>query len=308
MRELKFDLTVDSSALFCPNAKEFYSKVYINAIDPANYYLMPNVKTSAEIGNLGFKNIVKDASCSFTNPTGGVLSATSVSVRNVAVLAEICQYDLESSFVQASMRPGNAWDVASFFDHYWGEIQKETAAEVAQILYKGDTTNTAYSGDSSFLALCDGWEKRLANDASVIDVVASAVTFANVISYMTAVVTAAPAEIMQDTSKLIFEVSPDILTKFRIAAAIGNTQAYITQDNNISFLGIPLVGIAAMSANKMILRRKDSFVYAFDIESDQRALKAVYMMDTVAEPLIRSRADFRIGTQILNPSQIVYWS
>ncbi len=40
---------------------------------------------------------------------------------------------------------------------------------------------------------------------------------------------------------------------------------------------------------------KDNLIYAFDAEGDDKALKAVNLSDTVAEPYIRTRANMKVG-------------
>ncbi len=56
------------------------------------------------------------------------------------------------------------------------------------------------------------------------------------------------------------------------------------------------------------LTLKDDLVYAFDAEGDSKALKAVNLTDTVAEPYIRTRANVKAGFYYTNPEQIAVWS
>ena len=63
-----------------------------------------------------------------------------------------------------------------------------------------------------------------------------------------------------------------------------------------------------MSDDKAVFTSKNNLVYAFDAMGDSSALKAVNLADTIAEPVIRTRANMKIGFEILNPSEIVYGS
>jgi len=125
---------------------------------------------------------------------------------------------------------------------------------------------------------------------------------------MLAVYQAAPVAIQNRINDLRFYVSTDIATAFRFAVASGNTLAYVTKDLDLTFLGIKIVVQEGMSAKKMVLTLKDNMIYAFDSEGDGKDLKAVNLEDTVAEPLLRTRANLKVGFHYVNPTEIVYYS
>ena len=58
----------------------------------------------------------------------------------------------------------------------------------------------------------------------------------------------------------------------------------------------------------MVLTLKDNLIYAFDGEGDASALKAVNLEDTVAEPLLRTRTNLKVGFHYVNPTEIAYYS
>jgi hypothetical protein len=57
-----------------------------------------------------------------------------------------------------------------------------------------------------------------------------------------------------------------------------------------------------------VLTLKDNLLYAFDAEGDDKALKAVNLSDTVAEPYIRTRANMKVGFVHVNGAEIVLYS
>jgi len=187
-------------------------------------------------------------------------------------------------------------------------MANEIQSELAQIMWRGDTTNTGYTGSSAYLALCDGFEKKLAADATVVDVTASATTVATVIANMTAVFNALPASLKNKLSDLRFYVSPEIALAYRIAAAQGNTQAFVTETLKLTFLGVEVVVQEGMTANRMVLTRKQNLIYAFDGEGDQTQLKAINLEDTVAEPVLRTRVNLKAGFYHVNGKEIVYFN
>jgi hypothetical protein len=306
-RELKFDLSVETNALLCPNPTEFYSKAYITADVADNYRTLPGVKSSTKLANTLFTSVLKASSCDFGTTTES-LDAVDIDVCAVSALGELCRFDLEQSFLSLQMVKGSngSFEVASFMSYYWDEMSKEIESEIEQIRWIGNTSNGAFSGATAFLKLCDGYEKKIAAaSASVINVTAITISSANVIAEMTKVVSALPVVLSAKRGDLRFYVASDVAIAYEIAAAQGNTQAYITQTLGLSFIGIKVVVAEGMTAGKMILTRKDNLVYAFDAEGDSKALKAINLEDTVAEPKLRTRANLKIGFEILNAGEIV---
>ena len=119
--------------------------------------------------------------------------------------------------------------------------------------------------------------------------------------------TDAPA-LINRTADLRFFVSPNIAAAYRQAVAAGNTLSYVTKNLDFSFLDIKLVVAEGMSANKAVLTLKDNLIYAFDGEGDGKALKAVNLEDSVAEPKLRTRANLKVGFYAVNGAEIVYYS
>ena len=305
MRKLKFDLTVETNALLCPNPQEFYSKAYITSDIADNYRTLPGIKSATKLANVAFDNLLKASTCNFVAGDQS-LDAIDIDVCAVSALAEACRFDLEQSFLSLQMVAGSnaSFEVPSFMAYYWDEMAKEVESEIEQIRWKGDTTITG----TTFLNLCDGYEKKLLADADVVDVTLTAITTSNVIGAMTAMVNALPAVLQSKTADLRMYVAPNVAMSYRIAAALGNTQAYITESLGLTFLGIKIVVAEGMSANKMVLTRKSNLIYAFDGEGDSKELKAINLEDTVAEPLLRTRANMKIGFSFVNPTEIVYFN
>jgi hypothetical protein len=222
-------------------------------------------------------------------------------------MAEICRFDLEQSFISAQMVKGSngSFEVASFMNFYWGEMAKEIEQEVEQIRWIGDTLSAGTRG------LCDGYEKKMLADAAVLDVTLTAVTSSNVLAAMAAVyakmATSAPA-LINRTQDLRLYVSPNVAAAYRIAVAAGNTNSYLTKNLDLTYLDIKIVVAQGMTASKMVLTLKDNLIYAFDSEGDGKALKAIDLSDSVAEPKLRTRANLKIGFFIVNPAEIVYYN
>jgi len=304
MRRLKFDLSVATDALLCPNPEEFYSRAYINETVAENFRTLPNVKSSTKLSNVTFGQVLQAEQCAFNAPTD-TLDAKEISVCGLSAMAQICQFDIESSWLSAQMAQGSNgnFEVSSFMNYYWSEMAKEIAEDVETIRWQGDTTGTGV------VALCDGYEKKLAADTGVVDVTAPTnVDSTNVLGFIQDVYEAAPTALLSGSSAgdLRMYISRNVATAYAYAVSSANTIAYLTEALPMNYLNIPIVIQDGMSSDKIVLADKNSLVYAFDAASDTSALKAVNLNDTTAEPYIRTRANMKIGFEILNPTQIVY--
>ena len=312
MRNLKFDLNIDASALINPNPVEFFGKAYITEEVVDNFRTLPGIKSKTKIATTSFSSLLKDSSCDFV-AGDQTLSAIEIDVNPVSALAEICRFDIEASYLSLSMAKGSgaSFEVQPFMSFYWDEMAKEISAEVEGIRWRGNTAEATYTGTTAYLKLADGYEKQLLADSLVQDVTASAVTVSNVLAVMSTIynklATTNPA-LINRTSDLRFYVSPQIAAMYRQAVAAGNTQAYVTKNLDLTYLDIKIVVAQGMSSGKAVLTLKDNLIYAFDGEGDGKSLKAINLEDSVAEPKLRTRANLKVGFKIVNPSEIVYFS
>lgn len=305
-KKLAFDLTVNSNALLCPNPEEFYSKAYIKETDPDNFRVVPNVKNATKLAQMTFGQVLKAEACAFSAPTD-TLDAIDVDVCGLSIMAQLCQFDLESSFLATQMAAGSngSFEVASFMSYYYGELSASVNEDIELIRWQGDTTLT-----DATLQLCDGYEKLLLADAAVIDVTAptAGVTSANVLAQMQLVYEAAPTAVLSQGADVRFYVSRNVFTAFQYAMAAGNTIAYLTEALAPTYLGVPVVVCDGMSDDKMVFCSKWSLIYAFDAMGDKEELRAINLKETTGDAYLRTRADLKIGFQIANPAEIVYYS
>jgi hypothetical protein len=304
MRNLKFDLDVETNALLCPNPDEFYSKAYLTEDIADNYRTLPGIKSATKLANVTFGNLLAASNCNFSAPTDS-LDAVDIDVCALSAMSQICQFDLEQSFLALQMSQGSNGDftVASFMSYYWNEMANRIGNDLELIRWQGDTTS-----EDAVLSLCDGYMKKLCADATVIGLYTDAITSTNVLARMTTVLQSAPAAVQALRGDLRLFVSSDVFVNYQIAAASGNTLTFVTAPLAPTFLGIKIVLASGMPASTMVLALKTDLIYSFDAEGDAKALKAVNLSDSVAEPYIRTRANLKAGFHYTNPSQIVVYN
>jgi len=304
-RKLKFDLDIETNALLCANPDEFYSRAYLTEDLVDNYRTLPGIKSATKLANVAFGNILRASNCNFSAPTDS-LDAIDIDVCPLSAMAQICQFDLEQSFVSLQMAQGSNGDftVASFMNYYWNEMSLKIQEDLELIRWQGDTTLVA----DPILGLCDGYLKKLCNDGDVIGLPSTTVDSTNVIAEMTSVYTSLPAAVIRKKADLRFYVSANVAAAYELAAATGNTQTYVTLPLGLTFLGVKIVVADGMPNDTMVLTLKSNLIYAFDGEGDSKALKAVNLTDTVAEPYLRTRANMKVGFYYTNPTEIVAYN
>jgi hypothetical protein len=305
-RKLRFDLDIDASALLQANSEAFYSRAYLQEETVDNYRTLPGVKYKTKISTVTFGQVLQAENCGW-NSSEDELSSVEVDVSGLSAMAEICQFQLEQSFVSLQMTKGSNGDftVASFMDFYWGEMAKTIAENIEKLRWLGDTTSLVPA-----LALTDGYVKSLLADAAVIDIASPvAITPSNVLAKLALVYAAIPAAVIANQEDLRIYVSTPVATAYRAAVAAANTQANLTQALDFSYLGIKMVMCPGMgTTSKIVATLKGNLLYSFDAEGDGKALRAINLADTVAEPVIRTRANMKVGFTHVNGGEIVFYN
>jgi len=311
MRKLRFDLNNGAGATLTPNAESFYAQAYLGSSDIVdNFRTLPGVKFDVKIGTVTFGDILQPSACAFTAPTDE-LSAKLMSVCALSSMAQICQFDLEQSFVSLQMAQGSNGDfsVANFMNFYWSEMANSINGSIESLRWQGDTNSLTPS-----LTLCDGYEVALTAgltdpaDTVINGGTGAIATFATLITKLNAAYALVPASIASRTADLRFYLPTQLVNIYRLGVAQGNTNAYITQDLSLTYLGIKIVLCPGMSNNTFVMTLKDNLCYLFDGEGDPSDLRAVNLADTVAEPYIRTRANMKIGFNYVNGKDIVFYS
>ena len=305
-RKLRFDLDIDASALLQANSEAFYSRAYLQEETVDNYRTLPGIKFKTKISNVTFGQVLQAENCGW-NASVDELASVEVDVCGLSAMAEICQFQLEQSFVSLQMTKGSNGDftVASFMDFYWGEMAKTIAENIEKLRWLGDTESLVPA-----LALCDGYVKSLLADSAVIDIASPiAITPSNVLAKLALVYAAIPAAVIANQEDLRIYVSTPVATAYRAAVAAANTQANLTQALDFSYLGIKMVLCPGMgTTSKIVATLKGNLIYSFDAEGDGKALRAINLADTVAEPVIRTRANMKVGFTHVNGAEIVFYN
>jgi hypothetical protein len=68
------------------------------------------------------------------------LSSIEVDVCALSAMSQVCQFDLEQSFVSLQMAAGSNGDftVANFFNYYWSEMANSVNGQIESLRWQGD--------------------------------------------------------------------------------------------------------------------------------------------------------------------------
>jgi hypothetical protein len=221
-------------------------------------------------------------------------------------MAELCQFDLEQSFLALQMTKGSNGDftVPSFMAYYWNEMALVIGQDIETLRWQGDTES-----EDALLTLCDGYLVKMCADDDIVGLPqTTAVTAANVLTNLETILNAAPSAIVRRKADLRFYVSTNVANAYELKAAQGNTQTFVTLPLGLTFLGINVVTCEGMPDNTIVLTLKNNLIYSFDAEGDSKALKAINLSDSIAEPVLRTRANMKVGFHYTNPAEIVVFN
>ena len=309
MKKLLFDLDVAVSAAHVVNPQEFFSKALLSTPSTALFRPFVNINSKMKLGSLEFQDVIQEAGCDFT-ATDADLSAKAMEPEKLAIGVQLCQYDLQNSFVAEYMRNGNVIDFANtsgltpeFMAHYYERLGAKLTDNLERLTWKGNKAGAT----STYLDFADGLEIQLNTDAAVIDLLGVAISTGNVLDELTRVYNAIPVEV--DKEKVTILVSSNVASAYRIIVSQGNTMSYITKNLDFSFLDVKMVECKGMSNNTMVAADiAANLIFMTDLVSPQGELITINMKETTGDRKLRTIADFTWGVNFVNPAEIVFYS
>ena len=297
-------------------AGEFASK-YIAAallsadtLDKGLVEIMPNVHYKQVIQKVGTDDIVKDATCDFTPTSTLTLSERVLTVEEFQVNLQLCRKDFLSTWQGAQMG-------YSVYDNLPADFSDFLIAHVAGKVAQKIETNI-WQGVNATAGEFDGFQALLAADASVVDVVGTSVTAANVITEMGKVVDAIPAALYGKEDLTIYV--PQNVAKAYVralggfgAAGLGaaGTDAKGTQwygNQPLFFDGVRVAMVNGLPSNKMVAAQSSNLYFGTGLLSDHNEVKLLDMGDLDGSQNVRVIMRYTAGVQYGIGSEVVYYA
>tara|TARA_R110000803_G_scaffold170023_2_gene233098 strand:+ start:958 stop:1884 length:927 start_codon:yes stop_codon:yes gene_type:complete len=297
-------------------AGEFAGK-YISAallsastIENGGVEVMPNIKFKQVIQKLEIDGIVKDATCDFDATSTLTMTERVLQVEDFQVNLQICKKDFHSTWQSMEMGMSSFDNLpSSFQDYLIGHVAAKVAQKQEQNLWRGVN---ATAGEY------DGLVTLATADATVIDVVAGAVTSANVIAELGKIVDAIPSALYGKEDLKIY-VAQNIARAYVralggfAAAGLGangsdNKGTQWFNNGALSFDGVNVFVAQGLADNTAMAAESSNLFFGTSLLSDAQEVKVLDMTDLDGSDNVRVIMKFAAGAQYGIGSDIVLYS
>ena len=297
-------------------AGEFAGK-YISAallsastIENGGIEVKPNVKFKEVIKKLDTDALLKDATCDFDPTSTVTLTERILQPEEFQVNLQLCKSDFESDWEAVQMGYSSFDSLPpSFADFLLAHVAAKTAQKTEKNIWSGVNAN---AGEF------DGLVTLATADASVIDVVGTAVTASNVIAELGKIVDAIPSAVYGKEDLSLY-VSQNIARAYVralggfAAAGLGanGTNAMGTQwynNGSLSFDGVKIFVANGLADDTAMAAEKSNLYFGTGLLSDHNEVKVIDMAIIDGSKNVRVVMRFSAGVQYGIGSDIVLYS
>ena len=273
--------------------------------------IKPNVKFKEVIKKVATdSNVIKDATCDFTDTATITLTERILQPEEFQVNLELCKKDFHSDW-EAVQMGYSAFDnlPPAFSDFLIAHTAGLVAEKTEQNIWGGVTANAGEFNGLVTLATAD---------ASVIDVVGTSVTAANVIAELGKVVDAIPSA-LYGKEDLYLYVSQNVARAYvRALGGFGasglganGVNAEGTQwwnNGALSFDGVKIFVANGLADNYIMAAQKSNLFFGTGLLSDHNQVKLLDMADLDGSENVRVIMRFTAGVQYGIGSDIVLYT
>ena len=278
-------------------------------IDNGGITVKPNVKFKEVIKKVATDGIVKDGTCDFADTSTITLTERIIEPKTFQVNLELCKADFRSDW-DAIQMGYSAFDTlpASFADFLISHAQEKVAQKIEQNIWGGADGN-----EGEF----DGLVALATADATVVDVVGTAITAANVIDELGKVVDAIPAA-LYGAEDLNLYVAQNVYRAYVRAlggfasggqgangvGGQGTNQAL----GNVMFDGVNVFVANGLANNYIVAAEKSNLYFGTGILNDTNEVKVLDMADLDGSQNVRVILRFTATVQYGIGSDIVLYT
>ena len=279
-------------------------------IENGGITVKPNVKYKEVMKKVGLDGIVKNATCDFDPTSTLTLTERILQPEEFQVNLQLCKKDFRSDWEAVQMG-------YSAFDNLPPSFQDFLIAHVAAKVAE-KTEQTIWSGANATAGEFDGLVALATADASVIDVVGTSVTAANVIAELGKIVDAIPSAVYGKEDLYIY-ISQNIARAYvRALGGFGasglganGVNAQGTQwwnNGSLSFDGVKLFVANGLANNKAMAAEKSNLFFGTGLLSDHNEVQVIDMGSIDGSQNVRVVMRFTSGVQYGIGSDIVLYS
>lgn len=272
--------------------------------------IKPNVKYKEVIKKLATDDIVKDATCDFSDTSTVTLTERILQPEEFQVNLELCKKDFRSDWEAVQMG-------YSVYDNLPPSFSDFLLAHVAEKVAQRIETNI-WQGSNATAGQFDGFTTLFAADADVVDVTGTTVTAANVIEEMGKVADAIPSALYgkedltiyvpQNVAKAYVRALGGFGTSGLGANGVDNKGTMWYGQGDLYFDGIKINMVNGLASNKMVAAQKSNLFFGTGLMSDQNEVRVLDMGDLDGSQNVRVIMRFTAGIQYGFGSEIVYYA
>jgi hypothetical protein len=286
-------------------AGQYIAAALLSAKTLDNKYItiLPNVKYKQVIQKIAVANIVNDASCDFTTSGSVALTESIITPKELQVNLQLCKQEFVESW-EALQLGYSAFDTvpANFTDYLISYVGGVVAQATETSIWQGvEATNGQFGGLFG----------RISGSAAINSAASGAITSANVLGDLEALVAAIPNTVYGKEDLMIY--APTNVVKAYTQALAGGAQGANGWNNQLNvgekplnFNGIEIAFCPGMAASTMVAAQKSNLFFGTGLLSDYNEVRVLDMANLDGSQNFRIIMRYTAGTQIGIASDIAY--
>ena len=279
-------------------------------LDKGLIEIKPNVKYKEVIKKVATDGIVKNATCDFDATSTLTLTERILQPEEFQVNLQLCKKDFRSDW-EAIQMGYSVYDnlPASFTDFLIAHVAEKVAQKIEQNIWAGVN---ASAGEF------DGFTTLFTADSDVVDVTATTVTAANVVTELGKLVDAIPSTLYgkedltlyvpQNVAKAYVRALGGFGTSGLGANGVDNKGTMWYGQGDLNFDGIRVAMVNGLASNKMVAAQASNLYFGTGLLSDHNEVKVLDLSDVDGSQNIRIVMRFTAGVQYGFGSEVVLYS
>ena len=280
-----------------------------NTIENGGITVKPNVKKSEVLKKIATGDLVADGSCDFAATSSVTLTERIITPKEFQVNLELCKTPFRADWDALSMG-------FSAFDSLPPDFQSFLVAHVAEKVAT-KIENNIWQGADGTEGEFDGIVALATADATVVDVVGTTVTAANVIDELGKVVDAIPASLYGSPELKIYVAQNVYRAYVRAlggfaAAGVGANGVGGNGTNqslgDVMFDGVPVFVANGLATNYIVAAESSNLFFGTGLLSDENEVKVLDMADLDGSQNVRIIMRFTATVQYAFGAEIVLYT
>jgi len=280
-----------------------------NTIENGGITVKPNVKKSEVLKKIATGDLVADGTCDFTATSSVTLTERIITPKEFQVNLELCKTPFRADWDAISMG-------YSAFDSLPPDFQSFLVAHVAEKVAT-KIENNIWQGADGTEGEFDGIVALATADATVVDVVGTTVTAANVIDELGKVVDAIPASLYGSPELKIYVAQNVYRAYVRAlggfaAAGVGANGVGGNGTNqslgDVMFDGVPVFVANGLASNYIVAAESSNLFFGTGLLSDENEVKVLDMADLDGSQNVRIIMRFTATVQYAFGAEIVLYT